>query len=92
MILQYIASFISIFFDLLSFAILLRVILSWIDGNSGGGFIGRLKMILYDVTEPVLSVFRKIIPRAGMLDFSPIVAIIALDLLKVLILSLVSSL
>ena len=88
---EYLSLFIRIFFDLLSFAILVRVLLSWMDARGGGGPVVKLKMVLYDVTEPVLSFFRKVVPRAGMIDFSPLVALLALDLVKVLLLSVISS-
>ena len=50
--------------------------MSWFPGarESGvGEFLGK-------ITEPYLEPFRKIIPPIGMLDISPIVAIIALQL------------
>lgn len=59
--------------------------MSWMP--SGGP--SKIKSVLYDITEPVLGIFRKIIPRIGMLDVSPIVAIFALDLAKNMVLYLV---
>jgi YggT family protein len=82
---QYLTIFISVFFDLLTFAIIARVLLSWVPGISGG----QIKMFLFDITEPFLAIFRRIVPRLGMLDISPIVALLALDLIKVLLLSLI---
>lgn len=40
---------------------------------------------LRDVCEPYLRIFRRILPTAGMLDFSPIVAILVLTLVNVVI-------
>ncbi len=63
--------------------IVARVILSWVAPR-GGGVVGRY---LYDMTEPVLGFCRRIFPfgrRIG-LDFSPIIAIILLELLEMLI-------
>ncbi|MGH2879747.1 MAG: YggT family protein [Solirubrobacteraceae bacterium] len=40
---------------------------------------------LRDVCEPYLRVFRRIVPMAGMLDFSPIVAILVLTLVNAVI-------
>jgi YggT family protein len=40
---------------------------------------------LRDVSEPYLRLFRKIIPSAGMFDFSPMVAILVLYLLQIVI-------
>lgn len=38
-------------------------------------------VVLHDVTEPILAPLRQVIPRIGMLDFSPMVAIILLNLI-----------
>jgi YggT family protein len=40
---------------------------------------------LRDVSEPYLRIFRRIIPSAGMFDFSPMVAIIVLYVLQAVI-------
>jgi YggT family protein len=37
---------------------------------------------LRDVCEPFLRIFRRIIPRIGAFDFSPVVAIIVLELIN----------
>ena len=64
-----------------SFAILARLVLSWVPLRSGT-FAYRLYRILYDVTEPYLRIFRRYIPfvRFGnaALDLSPVVGLIVL--------------
>lgn len=40
---------------------------------------------IYEITEPVLGLFRRIIPPIGVLDISPLVAILALQVLQYLI-------
>ena len=95
MIIQFLGRFVQILFDLMSFAILARVIMSWFamsGGGGGGGGGGKMKVMLYEITEPVLSVFRKIIPRLGMIDISPLVALLALDFIKIAIVSIILSL
>ena len=37
-------------------------------------------VFLHDITEPILSPIRQFMPRLGMLDLSPMVAIILLNL------------
>lgn len=40
---------------------------------------------LRDVCEPYLRIFRRIVPMVGMLDFSPIIAILVLTLVNTVI-------
>ncbi|HLY48080.1 MAG TPA: YggT family protein [Solirubrobacteraceae bacterium] len=44
---------------------------------------------LRDVSEPYLRVFRRIIPTVGMFDFSPVLAIFVLYILRAVISSLI---
>lgn len=45
---------------------------------------------LRDVSEPYLRIFRRIVPRIGMIDFSPWLAIIVLVILRAVIPPLIS--
>jgi YggT family protein len=70
-------SFIRILCEVLTIAIILRAILSWFSPRP----TNMPAIILYRVTEPMLAPLRRIIPRAGMIDFTPLVAIILLQLI-----------
>jgi YggT family protein len=78
----FLVSFIQLLFNVLLFAILGRVLISWIDptGNM------RITQILHEITEPILGPIRSILPSFGMFDLSPIVAMMLLQLLQNLIL------
>ncbi len=58
----------------LAWAIFARAILSWfpIDRN------GPIFQLLDAITEPVLEPLRRVIPPIGMIDISPMVAILVL--------------
>ena len=60
--------------------ILARVIMSWVSPHPTNP-VGRF---INDVTEPVLAPFQKLLPPMAGLDFSPIAALIALQLLQTL--------
>jgi YggT family protein len=60
-------------------AIFLRVILSWVALAFPIDPRNPLVATLYEITEPILAPLRNIIPRFGMIDFSPFVAIILLE-------------
>ena len=64
--------------DVLTILILLRVVVSWFSLRSTNVLI----VILYRVTEPLLAPLRRIIPRVGMFDFTPLVAVILLQLIR----------
>ena len=38
--------------------------------------------VLYDITEPVLAPLRRIVPRIGMIDITPIVAILLMNVIQ----------
>lgn len=80
---MFIVTFISLLFQVLSWLILGRVLLSWIDpmGNM------RVSQVLRDLTEPILAPIRSIMPNFGMFDLSPLVAILLLNLIGRLIVS-----
>ncbi len=82
---QYIQIFMTVLIDVLSFAIIGRVIFSWLSPSQRRGQFYR---VLVEMTDPVLNVFKKIVPRTGMLDFTPLIALIALDVLRRLMISI----
>lgn len=57
-----------------SFVLIIYILMSWFPGardSQFGYFLGR-------ITEPYLEQFRRFIPPLGMIDISPIVAILVL--------------
>ena len=74
-------SIIRILCDVITMAILLRVVVSWYSPRP----TNILVVILYRLTEPILAPLRRIIPRVGRLDFTPLVAIILLQLIYYLL-------
>ena len=68
------------------FILLIRVIVSWI-GLAGArtpvsGPLRTAFELLFDVTEPVLMPIRRIVPPAGALDLSVIVAFVIIFVLQ----------
>ncbi len=80
----YLANIINLLFTVLNFAILIRVILSWVRVDP----YHPLVRIIYQITEPILAPLRRAIPPTAGLDFSPIVAFFILELLRRLILGM----
>lgn len=57
-----------------SWALIIYILMSWFPNARESGF-GRM---LTNICEPYLEPFRRIIPPLGMIDISPIVAILVL--------------
>ena len=77
----FIVTFINLLFQALLFSILGRVLISWIDpqGNM------RITQILGEITEPILAPIRKVLPTMGMLDLSPLVAMLLIQVVHSLV-------
>lgn len=70
----FIIQLVHLFFTIYTFMIFGYILMSWVP-NLRESAIGEL---LGKFVEPILAPFRKIIPPLGMIDLSPIVALIAL--------------
>lgn len=78
---------IELLVNLISIAILIRVVLSWVvePYHSARQFIDRL-------TEPILRPFRSVLPPTGMFDFTPMIALIVVQLAGYLLINIIRSL
>lgn len=78
----FLITFVNLLFEVLSLAILARVFLSWfqVDPNN------QLIQLLYQITEPVLGPLRRVVPPLGMIDITPIVALLVLQVAQRVIL------
>lgn len=70
--------------DFYSFVVLVTAILSWLPMDSRHPVMTTLRAL----TEPVLAPIRRRLPPMGGFDWSPLVLILALQLLKRLLLSM----
>ena len=70
-------SLISVYYIVL----LARVFLSWFPLQPGTA-LASIASIVYQLTEPVMGPVRRIIPTIGMIDISPIVVFIGLQILQ----------
>ncbi len=76
--------FVNLAFQLLIYLVIGRCILSFIKHNPYQPII----KFIYDITEPVMAPFRKLIPATGGIDFSPVIVILALSLAQKIIIDL----
>ena len=78
---QSIAGLLDLMINVFIGAILIQVILSWVAPGSYNPLIG----LVHKVAEPLLAPARRILPTVSGIDFSPLVALIVLQLLKILL-------
>ena len=67
-------------------AIFGRIILSWFPLQPAG-VAARVYEVLVRITEPLLGPLRRILPRTGMIDLSPLVALLVLQLVVLRVLA-----
>jgi len=72
---------ISLFINVFLFAILIQVIISWINPGSYNPAIG----LIHSITEPLLAPVRRRMPNMGGLDLSPMIVMIGLVVLEMLL-------
>ena len=61
------------------FALLAMIILSWIAPGSSNPAV----YLLFQITEPVMAPFRKVLPGMGGMDFSPILVFILINVIQI---------
>ncbi|SFP05112.1 YggT family protein [Salibacterium halotolerans] len=71
---QLIGSLLQSAMQIYSYVIIIYILMSWFPNARESSF----GQVLGAVVEPYLEPFRRIIPPLGMIDISPIVAIVAL--------------
>src|SRR6266545_783260 len=79
-----IENFVHVFIAVYILLIFGYIITSWLR-LPYSPWLNRVQRFLYDVCEPYLRLFRRVLPPLGPLDLSPIVAIFSLGILRVLI-------
>jgi YggT family protein len=82
------ASFVNVFLSVYILLILIYVLLSWfrLPYNL---WLNRIQRFLYDVCEPYIRLFRRVLPPLGPIDLSPAVAILVLILVRSLVVPLI---
>jgi len=83
-----IAGFVDVFLFVYILLILIYVLLSWfrLPYNL---WLNRIQRFLYDVCEPYVGLFRRVLPPLGFIDLSPMIAIFVLILIRSLVVPLI---
>jgi len=81
---SFLIQLVNVAFQVYSWLMIARILLSWVRHDPRNPVI----RFIYEITEPFLGLFRRIIPPIGMIDISPIAAFIVLDLIRRFVISL----
>jgi uncharacterized protein YggT (Ycf19 family) len=73
-------TFVNVFVTVYTLVIFAYIITSWLR-LPYSPWLNRIQRFLYDVSEPYLRLFRRILPPLGPLDLSPMIGIVVLLLL-----------
>lgn len=77
----YVAQLTYTWLNLLTWAIIARSLLSWFPVDQSS----TLYQMLHRVTEPIIEPIRRYMPSTGMMDMSPLMAIIALLIMQMMV-------
>jgi len=77
---------VNMLFQVYFFLIIANVVLSWVPHNRSNAIF----RFVHDMTEPYLNLFRRLLPftRTMSVDFSPIIALLALEFLSRLVMNI----
>ncbi len=82
LLILFIEAFVNVLAQALTVAIFARVLLSWMPAKLPWG----LGEFVFSVTEPILVPIRRALPFAGGMDFSPLIALIAIQIIASILL------
>jgi YggT family protein len=86
LLLAALAELVMMVLNVFMFSIIIQVILSWVNPGS----YTPVTALLYSLTRPVLGPIQRIIPPISGIDLSPLFALIGLQVVRMLILPLIS--
>ncbi len=79
----FLVAFVQVLFQALTLCVFARVLLSWFPIRPDNPIV----VLLMEITDPILRPLRRVVPSLGMLDLTPIVALVLLQLIQQMLLS-----
>ncbi len=80
-----VAQIILLVANLVTFTLFINALMSWFQPDPSN----PIRRTLNDICEPIVRPFRNLLPQTGMVDFSPMVAMIAIQILGSVLATLV---
>jgi len=73
-------------FRIIAWLIIIRALMSWVSPDPRNPIV----QILITITDPFIEPVRKIIPPFGMIDFSPIIALLIIEFFRIFLIRLIN--
>ena len=86
-----VVGFVQVFITVYSLLILAYIITSWVR-LPYSPWLNRIQRFLYDVCDPYLRLWRRVLPTFGPLDLSPVIGVASLYIFLRVILSILDRL
>ena len=83
---DFVVLFVNLLATALWVALLARVVISWLNIDRSNPLY-PVAALIYQITEPILAPIRSVLPSFGMLDLSPMVAIILIIVVQRVVIS-----
>ena len=80
----YVAQFTMTFITILTWAIVARALIGFLPIDQSS----TIYQVLFRITEPVIDPIRRVLPSTGMIDLSPLAAILVLIVLQQMVIQL----
>ncbi len=80
----YVAQFTMTFITILTWAIVARALIGFLPIDQSS----TIYQVLFRITEPVIDPIRRVLPSTGMIDLSPLAAILLLIVLQQMVIQL----
>ncbi len=77
---------VSVAATLFTILIFVRIVLSWVGSRSRHPLV----LLVYRLTEPLLSPVRALLPSFGGVDFSPVILLFGIQILKQVLMSILA--
>jgi YggT family protein len=74
----YFLYFVYIMVNILTYAIIIRALMSWFNPSPENPIV----RFVVEITDPILVPLSRVVPRIGMIDITPIVAIVLLNAIQ----------
>ena len=80
----YVAQFTLTFLTILTWSVVARALIGFLPIDQGS----TVYQVLFRITEPVIDPIRRVLPNTGMMDLSPLPAILVLIVLRQMVIQL----